>query len=100
MEKSGIKHLEAERHGSAASLSLRSKYIEISDFRLSLRGSTGETIIGRKLDSTLNDQNARDLSPKKFSNLWVHPFWCKTTFCEPEKSDRNIHFQPNWSKLY
>ena len=99
MEKSGIKHLEAERHGSAASLSLRSKYIEISDFRLSLRGSTGETIIGRKLDSTLNDQNARDLSPKKFSNLWVHPFWCKTTFCEPEKSIRNIHLERKWSKL-
>ena len=99
MEKSGIKHLEAERHGSAASLSLRSKYIEISNFRLSLKGSTGETIIGRKLDSTLNDQNARDLSPKKFSNLWVHPFWCKTTFCEPEKSIRNIHLERKWSKL-
>ena len=100
MEDSIFSSLEVVRHLSPASERLRTKYIENADYDATLRCSTGETIIGRDLESTLNDPNARELLSKKFSDLWVQPFWWKTTFCEPEKSIINIHFQPKWSKLY
>ena len=100
MKKSGFSKIPVVLHFSAGTGSFTPKCIENGDFEATLRCSTGETIIGRDLESTLNDCNALGLLSKKISDLCDEPFWCKTTFCEPEKSIINIHFQPKWSKLY
>ena len=100
MINSKIIKISAVLQVSAGTGSFTPKYIENGDYDATLRCSTGETITGRELESTLNDCNALGLSPKKISDLCVQPFRWKTTFCEPEKSNRNIHLEPKWSKLY
>ena len=99
MKKVGFSQIPAELHLRPVKGKFTAKCIEISKYQPSLRCSTGETIIGRDLESTLNDHNARELPSKKISDLCVQPFWCKTTFCEPKKSIGNIHLELKWSKL-
>ena len=100
MKKVGFSKIPVELHLSAVKEKFTAKCIKNSKNQPSLRCSTGEPIIGRDLESTLKDHNASELLSKKISDLCVQPFWCKTTFCEPEKSIGNIHLELKWSKLY
>ena len=100
MKKFVFMKIPMVRQVSPVKGSFTSKCIENGDSEGTLRGSTGETIIGRDLESSLKDHNASELLSKKISDLCVQPFWCKTTFCEPEKSIGNIHLELKWSKLY
>ena len=83
MKKVGFSKIPAELHLSAVKGKFTAKCIKNSKYQPSLRCSTGETIIGRDLESTLNDHNARELPSKKISDVCVQPFWCRRPFVNP-----------------
>ena len=72
MKETIFSRLEVVRPLSPASERLRTKHIENGDYEATLRCSTGETITGRELESTLNDCNALGLLPKKMEQTLLN----------------------------
>ena len=83
MKKVGFSKIPAELHLRPVKGKFTAKCIEISKYQPSLRCSTGETIIGRDLESTLNDHNARELLSKKFQTFASNRFGVRRPFVNP-----------------